>query len=165
MRALEQVQVTLARMPNLTPAQRRALRARAHHLDPVVTIGQHGLTPAVLREIDVALKAHELIKVRVFDDDREAREAVLEDVCAALDAAAVQHLGKLLIIWRENPDAGQPAPRPPRKARPERARPRAAEPPREATTPGRRRTQGTARTAAPSGVPRAGLPRRRRARG
>jgi len=53
-------------MNPLTPSQRRALRAKAHHLDPVVTIGHHGLTPAVLHEIDVALLAHELVKIRVF---------------------------------------------------------------------------------------------------
>ena len=119
-------EVTLTAMLELTPAQRRALRARAHHLDPVVAIGQHGLTPAVLREIDVALKAHELIKVRVFGDDREAREALLQEVCAAVEAAPVQHLGKLLVIWRENPDKGKSAPRPPRKAKPQPASPRAS---------------------------------------
>ena len=154
-------------MLELTPAQRRALRARAHHLDPVVAIGQHGLTSAVLREIDVALKAHELIKVRVFGDDREAREALLQEVCAAVEAAPVQHLGKLLVIWRENPDKGKSAPRPPRKAKPQPASPRATGRPRTSTTAGRRRapTASAARPVAPVGVPRAALPRRRRARG
>jgi len=90
-------------METLTPAQRRALRAKAHHLHPVVTIGQHGLTPAVLREIDVNLRAHELIKIRVFEDVRAAREALMSEICAALDAASVQHLGKLLIVWRPAP--------------------------------------------------------------
>lgn len=147
-------------MSPLDPAACRALRARAHHLHPVVAIGQQGLTPAVLREIDVALKAHELVKVRVFGDDREAREALLQQVCTALDAMPVQHLGKLLVIWRENPDT--PAARP-RKPKPEHAKPRATAQPRSSTT--RRRAQGVAaRAVAPSGVPRAGLPRRRRAR-
>lgn len=90
-------------METLTPAQRRALRAKAHHLHPVVTIGQHGLSEAVLREIDVNLKAHELIKIRVFEDVRAARDALMSEICAALDAAAVQHLGKLLIVWRPAP--------------------------------------------------------------
>jgi putative YhbY family RNA-binding protein len=90
-------------MPSVDPVMRRALRARAHHLHPVVAVGQHGLTPEVLREIDRALKAHELIKVRVFSDDRRARGALLDEICAALDAAPVQHLGKLLVLWRAEP--------------------------------------------------------------
>ena len=88
----------------LDPATRRALRARAHHLDPVVAIGQHGLTAAVVHEIDVALLAHELIKVRVFSDDRAARAALLDDVVRAVDAAPVQQVGKLFVLWRPNPD-------------------------------------------------------------
>jgi RNA-binding protein len=90
-------------MRTLTPAERRQLRAKAHHLHPFVSIGQHGLTPAVLHEIDVNLLAHELIKIRVFGDDRGARDALLERICAELDAAPVQHLGKILTIWRPAP--------------------------------------------------------------
>jgi len=97
-------------MRTLSPAQRRALRAKAHHLHPVVSIGQHGLTPAVLHEIDVNLGAHELIKVRVFADERDARDAMLERICADLDAAPVQHLGKMLIVWRPAPPPEAPAP-------------------------------------------------------
>ena len=99
-------------MTALTPPQRRALRARAHHLQPVVSIGQHGLTPGVLREIDLNLKAHELIKIRVFNEDRVARESMLGRICAELDAAAVQHLGKLLIVWRPAPEEVKPEPNP-----------------------------------------------------
>jgi RNA-binding protein len=87
----------------LTPAERRDLRARAHALHPVVSVGQHGLTPAVLHEIDVNLLAHELIKVRVFADGRGAREVLLARICAELDAAPVQHIGKLLVVWRPAP--------------------------------------------------------------
>jgi putative YhbY family RNA-binding protein len=65
-------------MDPLTPSQRRELRAKAHHLQPFVTVGQHGLTPAVLHEIDLALLKHELIKVRVFSDARDEREAMLQ---------------------------------------------------------------------------------------
>jgi len=90
-------------MLNLTSLERRALRAKAHHLHPVVAIGQHGLTPSVLREIDVNLRAHELIKVRAFSDIRGEREAMLGQICAKLDAAAVQHIGKLLVLWRPTP--------------------------------------------------------------
>jgi RNA-binding protein len=97
-------------MAPLTPAQRRALRAKAHHLQPVVTIGQHGLTPAVGHEIDLALIKHELVKVRVFSDAREAREAMLATICAEMECAAVQHLGKVLVVWRPSPEAKKPAP-------------------------------------------------------
>jgi RNA-binding protein len=101
-------------MLEITPAQRRALRAQAHHLAPVVSIGQHGLTPSVQHEIDLALLAHELIKVKVASDDREARGTMLDTVCAALACAPVQHLGKVFILWRANPEkkakaAGRPA--------------------------------------------------------
>jgi RNA-binding protein len=91
-------------MNPLTPAQRRDLRAKAHHLDPVVIIGQHGLTPAVLHEIDLALIKHELIKLRVLGDDRDARMALLDRVCADMDCAPVQSLGKVLVLWRPNPE-------------------------------------------------------------
>jgi len=89
----------------LTPAARRDLRAKAHRLHPVVSVGQHGLTPAVLHEIDVNLLAHELIKVRVFDGDRNARDGLLARICTELDAAPVQHIGKLLVVWRPAPPA------------------------------------------------------------
>ena len=90
-------------MRTLAPAARRALRARAHPLHAVVAIGTNGLTPAVLHEIDVNLNAHELVKVRVFDDDRGERERLLAQICADLDAAPVQHLGKILTLWRPSP--------------------------------------------------------------
>lgn len=87
----------------LTPAQRKDKRGEAHHLDPVVLIGAEGLTDAVLKEIDAALKAHGLIKVRVFSDSREDREALLGTISERLGAAAVQHIGKLLVLWRPIP--------------------------------------------------------------
>src|SRR5215467_5871351 len=90
-------------MRTLTSGERRALRAKAHHLHPVVSIGGSGLTPSVLHEIDVNLTAHELVKVRVFNDDRDERERLLEQVCGDLDAAPVQHLGKILTLWRPSP--------------------------------------------------------------
>jgi RNA-binding protein len=93
----------------LSPAQRKALKARAHALQPVVMIGGKGLTDAVLREIDANLKSHELIKVKVASDERDEREAYLAQICSALEAAPVQHIGKTLVLYRESPDA-QPAP-------------------------------------------------------
>lgn len=89
----------------LTPAQRKQKRAEAHHLDPVVSIGSDGATDAVRHELDAALAAHGLVKVRVFADDRSAREALLLELSDSLGAAPVQHIGKLLVLWRA------PAPR------------------------------------------------------
>jgi len=88
----------------LTTAERRERRADAHHLDPVVLVGSDGLTPAVRKEIDAALNAHGLIKIRVFGDDRAAREAMFQQLAEELNAAAVQHIGKLLVLWRPQPD-------------------------------------------------------------
>lgn len=88
----------------LTPAQRKDKRADAHHLDPVVLIGGEGLTPAVRREVDAALKAHGLIKVRVFSDERETREQILATLAEELNAAPIQHIGKLLVLWRPKPE-------------------------------------------------------------
>lgn len=87
-------------MLKLTPAERSELRSEAHALKPIVLIGEAGLTPAVLKEIDAGLNAHGLIKVRVFGDERDARIAMYDTICAELDAAPVQHIGKLLVIYR-----------------------------------------------------------------
>lgn len=120
----------------LTPAERQALKGRAHRLNPVVLIGEAGLAPTVLAEIDRALSAHELIKIRVMGAARETRAALLGQVCAATGAAPVQHIGKILVIYRERPpEAATASPAPPRKP-PARRRPRAgrsvARPPRRA---------------------------------
>ena len=88
----------------LTPAQRKVHRAEAHHLDPVVMVGGDGLTPAVVREVDLALNSHGLIKVRVLSDDRAARETMYVALSDQLSAAPIQHIGKLLVLWRPKPD-------------------------------------------------------------
>jgi putative YhbY family RNA-binding protein len=90
-------------MTEIAPTRRRALRAAAHHLNPVVSISQKGLTPSVLAEIDRCLKAHELIKLRLYGIERADREALFNEICTALGCAAVQHIGNLLVLWRENP--------------------------------------------------------------
>lgn len=92
-------------MLQLSSVARRELRARAHSLNPVVSIAENGLTEAVLKEIDVNLNAHELIKIRVYGDSREDRIAHLEKICSELGAAAVQHIGKLLVVYRRAPAA------------------------------------------------------------
>lgn len=84
----------------LTPAERREYRAQAHHLDPVVLIGADGLTPAVRKEVEAALSAHGLIKVRMASDDRVAREEAFRSLADELHAAPIQHIGKLFILWR-----------------------------------------------------------------
>lgn len=102
----------------LTPAQRKEHRAAAHHLDPVVMIGADGLTAAVKKETDAALRSHGLIKIRVLSDDRGSREAMLQTLAEELDAAPIQHIGKLLVLWRPMPpkekkvdDERRPGPR------------------------------------------------------
>ena len=87
----------------LTPAQRREHRANAHHLTPVVLIGGDGLTDAVKKEVDAALNAHGLIKVRIFSDDRAGRELIYQTLSADLSAAPVQNIGKLIVLWRPQP--------------------------------------------------------------
>ena len=87
-------------MQKLTPVERSALRAEAHALKPVVIIGEAGLTPSVMKEISASLDSHGLIKVRVAGDDREARVAMYESICEELKAQPVQHIGKLLVLYR-----------------------------------------------------------------
>ena len=88
---------------SLSPNERKTLKARAHVLDPVVIVGDAGLTPGVLAEIERSLVAHQLIKVRVTGDDREARLAMRDVIVSELDAAPVQAIGKLLILYRPLP--------------------------------------------------------------
>jgi RNA-binding protein len=104
-------------MKTLTPAQRSELRARAHALLPVAVIGQKGLTPSVLEEIGRCLDAHELIKVRVLGEQRQIREAMLTEICEAAGAAAVQHIGKILVLFREKPAEAPPPSETKREAR------------------------------------------------
>ena len=91
-------------MLNLTSSERRSLRARAHALHPIVSIGDKGLSDSVINEIAISLDAHELIKVRAAETDREARNALLSRICDSLGAAPVQHIGKILVIYRPAPD-------------------------------------------------------------
>jgi putative YhbY family RNA-binding protein len=91
----------------LTPAQRKVHRADAHHLDPVVMVGSDGLTANVKKEAHAALNAHGLIKIRIFSDDRAAREAMFQTLADELDAAPIQHIGKLLVLWRPLPETNK----------------------------------------------------------
>src|SRR5687768_1375470 len=88
----------------LTPRERQKLKARAHALEPVVQVGQAGVTDQVAKELDRALAAHELIKVKVTAADRDAREELCDDILARADAAEVQRVGKVLVIYRPRPE-------------------------------------------------------------
>jgi RNA-binding protein len=128
-------------MPKLdiTSQERSALRAAAHPLRPVVLIGDRGLSEAVLKEIDLNLDAHHLIKVRVSGEDRDARHAMLEVICDALSCAAIHHLGKTLIIYRPDQEAARA------KAEAEYAT-RAVRKPTEPYTPKKQAAQGVTLT-------------------
>ena len=86
-------------------AERKALKARAHKLEPVVMIGAKGLTDEVIAEIDLALKAHELIKVRAPSQNRDSRRNAREEIAVRTSAEAVQHIGKVLVLYRKKNDA------------------------------------------------------------
>ena len=89
----------------LTPAERKALKAKAHKLEPIVRIGARGLTGEVIAEIDRALRAHELIKVRAGSMERDQRDAALVSICEKTKAEQVQQVGKVFVIYRRKPDA------------------------------------------------------------
>jgi putative YhbY family RNA-binding protein len=91
-------------MLSLTLSERLALKSRAHALSPTVMIGNAGLTDTVLKEVAQTLKIHELIKIRVMAE-RPQREEILASICTQLNAAPVQHIGKILVVYQPNPDA------------------------------------------------------------
>jgi RNA-binding protein len=146
---------------SLSAKKRSELRAEAHKLSPVVIIGDKGLTDVVLAEIDRSLKAHELIKVRAATADRDAREVFFEKICEALGADEVQEIGKVLVLYRGNPekarDAGDEA-----RGKPEavKRRPRVSRLAPEAPSP---KYSGRRQSRTPSPRP-ASEPRRRRPR-
>ena len=149
-------------MSPLSPSRRSELRSQAHKLSPIVIIGDKGLTDEVIAEIDRSLKAHELIKVRAAAADREARGGWMAAICEKLAAHAVQEIGKVLVIYRENFDKPRqkkldPVPSPRRGARGDKrgdrddktavkrtARPRSRTPsPRPESEPRRRRPRSS----------------------
>ena len=88
----------------LTSAQRKALKAQAHKLEPVVLIGGKGLTDAVVAEVDLALKAHQLIKVRAPGLERDARDQAFGELCERTGAELVQQVGKVAVLYRRKPE-------------------------------------------------------------
>ena len=141
-------------MKQLDSADRRSLRARAHALHPVVIVSSAGLADSVMAEMERCLKAHELIKIRVFSDDRLQREQLLAQICQRTGASPVQHIGKILVVYRERPQSPapkrSPAARLKAKAPPRRkpgAAPRSKAPPAGTRqwSPARRASRPTSR--------------------
>jgi RNA-binding protein len=89
----------------VNPKQISYLRGLAHSLNPVVMIGNNGLTDSVLKEIDMNLNAHELIKIKVMGDDRALRTQMLAEICEKSNAIAVHHIGKQLVVYRKSEKA------------------------------------------------------------
>ena len=89
---------------SLTSRERAHLKSRAHTLEPVVQVGQGGVSEAVAAELDRALSAHELIKVRINATDRAARQQVIAAICARTDAVDVYRVGKIVVLWRPAPE-------------------------------------------------------------
>jgi RNA-binding protein len=88
---------------NLSNIEKKALRKKAHSLKPVVMIGQHGLTDAVLAEIDVSLNAHELIKIRIRGADKNKRTEQCAQIKRQLNAEVVHQIGGITVLYRPEP--------------------------------------------------------------
>ncbi|MCO6428279.1 ribosome assembly RNA-binding protein YhbY [Nitrosomonas communis] len=95
-------------MLKLNASQRRSLAARAHHINPIVIIGKDGLSAGVISELNKGLSSHELIKIKILNGDRKARTFILEEICQKLDALPINHIGRILVIYRpETEEKGQ----------------------------------------------------------
>lgn len=92
----------------ITEKQRRWLKGEAHHLKPVVTIGQAGLTEAVLAELDLALNHHELLKVKINVGDRDLRDALLAPMVKRSGAELINRIGNVAVLFRANPKKRSP---------------------------------------------------------
>ncbi|SDW66862.1 ribosome assembly RNA-binding protein YhbY [Nitrosomonas communis] len=95
-------------MLKLNSSQRRSLAARAHHINPIVMIGKDGLSAGVMSELDKGLSNHELIKIKILNGDRKARGLLLEEICQQLEAFPVNHIGKILVIYRPETEGKEP---------------------------------------------------------
>ncbi|SFM02231.1 ribosome assembly RNA-binding protein YhbY [Nitrosomonas communis] len=95
-------------MLKLNTSQRRSLAARAHHINPIVIIGKDGLSAGVMNELDKGLSNHELVKIKILNGDRKARALLLEEICQQLEAFPVNHIGKILVIYRPETEEKKP---------------------------------------------------------
>ncbi|MDH4191807.1 MAG: YhbY family RNA-binding protein [Betaproteobacteria bacterium] len=139
----------------LSPAERKVLKARAHRLEPVVLIGDKGLSDALIAEVERALAAHELIKLRAPGLERDEREAALAELCTRCGAQPVQHIGKVLVLYRKAPPEGKSAPasRNIRRARGQAAKPNRPRKPAGVATGSARRESRNA-SGRPGSAPR-----------
>jgi RNA-binding protein len=93
--------------PNLTAAQTRFLRGQAHELKAILQVGGKGISDALVAEIDNALEHHELIKIKIAAEDRDARDGMIADLARRTDAALVQRIGHVAILYRPSKDHRQ----------------------------------------------------------
>jgi len=87
----------------LNESQKKHLRGLAHTIKPVVMVGQHGLKDTIFEEVEIALDAHELIKIKVSVGDREERDEIIQEICNRSGALLVQRIGNIAILFRRNP--------------------------------------------------------------
>ena len=92
----------MSQTPVMSSKQRKALKAKAHHLKPVIMVGQNGISEGVVKETDIALKTHELIKIQIQSDDRKGRLQGAQKLAEQLGAELVQHIGKICVLYRAN---------------------------------------------------------------
>ncbi|WP_166206465.1 ribosome assembly RNA-binding protein YhbY [Cognatiluteimonas telluris] len=92
---------------SLTNAQTRFLRGQAHGLKAMLQVGGKGISPALVQEVDAALEHHELIKVKVAAEDREARDALIDELVARCGAALVQRIGHVAVLYKPSQDHRQ----------------------------------------------------------
>jgi RNA-binding protein len=86
----------------LTPKKRQEFKAKAHSLKPIILIGNNGFSDAVSKETDRARHDHELIKIKIALEDRDARKAMIEEIRAAMSAEVVQQIGKVVVLYRKS---------------------------------------------------------------
>lgn len=89
---------------SLSKKQVKFLRARCHDLKAVIMMGQKGLTEEVLNELEIALTHHELVKIKLAIDDRDARKQAIAEICQRTHSQEVQSIGKTVSVYRRNPD-------------------------------------------------------------
>ena len=89
---------------SLSRPQIKYLVSLAHSLKPVIMIGQHGITENILKELDIALNHHELVKIKIAGEDRDSKNAIVEQLCKSSDTDKVQAIGKTLTLYRRNKD-------------------------------------------------------------
>jgi len=88
----------------ISPSQRRYLRSLAHDLHPVILLGAKGATAAVVKELDLALSHHELVKVKLSGGDKDEREAQIDTLVNGTGAESVQQIGHIVVLFRRNED-------------------------------------------------------------